>query len=248
MRHTLTPVVSATRAFSEKAVQVAAGADAGPMIRAACVLERLPIVMPPPPAWEVDYKQWVWEWRTSQNYYKTLPKTKKQEQRAGKALDAAAKAEQESAGSPQQGVPAPGSCLTKADATGDLRTMKRKLDQKLFLLVRGTDRSEQRKWAFPHAEHMESETIRETGERALKAELGDQVPAIFIGNAPMAHFDMLQDDRVVRTFFMLAQAINDPWDVNAFAQQGKNEYAWVTVEEMKDMLEPGMLALAKMML
>mmetsp|Transcript_31378 Transcript_31378/g.102337 ORF Transcript_31378/g.102337 Transcript_31378/m.102337 type:complete len:194 (+) Transcript_31378:29-610(+) len=66
----------------------------------------------------------------------------------------------------------------------DVRSLNRKLDTFLFLVVKGSDG----RWRFPEAPHQDGETMRNTAERALHETVGDALVTYTIGNAPMAHF------------------------------------------------------------
>ena len=58
----------------------------------------------------------------------------------------------------------------EADRTGDRRTVQRRLDRHLYLLLKrkkGTGGSGSEEWFFPHVAHNATETIRETCERGM---------------------------------------------------------------------------------
>lgn len=166
-------------------------------IYAAVVLERLPVVRSPPPEWEAEYKAWAEQQRLQRGFYKQYPETAKKVLRQ-KDDDA--------------GAFNPVPVETAADGIGDVSTMKRKLREKLVLLVKQRDSaipadSESSSgggsggakgskgagaggaWAFPHVQHKEGETIRATAERALQ-ECAGVAEVFFIGNAPMAHHEL----------------------------------------------------------
>ncbi|KAG2498162.1 hypothetical protein HYH03_003919 [Edaphochlamys debaryana] len=129
---------------------------------------------------------------------------------------------------------------TAADASGDVRTMRRRLAESLYLVVRGgagaaaaggggSSGAGTGGWDFPAVAHKEGESISDTAQRALASAIGRAHPVLFIGAAPMAH---LRAQPKGTTFFLLAQAIDDPWDVRLAAGAAASEFAWVTKQEL----------------
>ncbi|KXZ44289.1 hypothetical protein GPECTOR_70g520 [Gonium pectorale] len=147
-------------------------------------------------------------------------------------------------------VPVP--TVTGADARGDLRSMRRCLTDSLYLLVRNAAAATAATggrtgataaggksgaaasgdagggWGFPTAAHTGEESISDTAHRALFSSLSRSHPVYFIGNAPMAHLPARPKGN---TFFLLAQAVDDPWDTKV-ATAGAQEYAWLTKQEL----------------
>ncbi len=140
--------------------------------------------------------------------------------------------------------------------------MRRKLGERLLLLVKhvapapGTSSG----WGFPTVQHREGETVRAAAERALREAIGPAA-VFFIGNAPMGHLEVgpspasasggaaaaaapAHGDMV---FFLLAQVVNDPWEVQVSA--GAELHAWVTKSELEQyLLDAHLLDLANRML
>ncbi|KAI8465695.1 MAG: hypothetical protein J3K34DRAFT_525166 [Monoraphidium minutum] len=250
----------------------AAGGGAGGPIYAAVVLERLPVARGPPPEWEADYMAWAEARRLARGFYKEYPaQAKKQRQKDDDA---------------DSFKPVP--IETPADRSGDVRTMKRSLREKLVLLVKqngsalgpsrgggGGGGSGGGGWAFPHVAAREGEAVRAAAERALREAAGP-AEAFFIGNAPMAHYPLpphgggggggassgkegsgsgggggaraLHTSAAVASssgdgggsgggavFFMLAQVVNDPWDLDLSPAFG-SDHAWVAAGELGDYL------------
>uniref|UniRef100_A0A383V7P6 Large ribosomal subunit protein mL46 N-terminal domain-containing protein n=1 Tax=Tetradesmus obliquus TaxID=3088 RepID=A0A383V7P6_TETOB len=169
-----------------------------PSIFAACVLERLPVVKSPPPAWEAEYKAWTQLRQMNEQLIKQYP-----------ALDKKQKTRDDSEQGELKLVPT----VTKADESGAASTMKRRLADKLVLLVKARNPAAaaaaaaaagsvsgaaaataaaaegQAVWTFPTAEHKAGESIKEAAERALKEAIGPS-QVYFVGNSPMAHLDL----------------------------------------------------------
>ena len=133
------------------------------------IVERLPWVAPLPEPWEAEYQQWSDERR--QKFLKKLPeslvnpKADFEERDAGEVFD-----------------PAPRE--TEADKTGDQRTMHRKLDEFLFLVVQDAKSGE---WGFPRREHADGETMREVARQAMEEAVespADPCPPVRAPSAP----------------------------------------------------------------
>lgn len=85
---------------------------------------------------------------------------------------------------------------TAADRSGDRKTTHRRLDQRIFMLIKKKNGN----WEFPHVELQQGENTRTGAERALKEVLGDgdgNFQPYFVGNAPAGHIALTNGD----TFF-----------------------------------------------
>ncbi|GLI69204.1 hypothetical protein VaNZ11_013777 [Volvox africanus] len=85
-------------------------------------------------------------------------------------------------------------------------------------------------WGFPVAANAGEESISDTAQRALHSVIGRSHPVFFVGKAPMAHLTAPQ--RRGKTFFMLAQAVDDPWGLRIVEGSPAKDYAWVTKQEL----------------
>lgn len=127
----------------------------------------------------------------------------------------------------------PASRITDADKSGDQRSLDRKLDSSLYLLVKQNIAGREH-WVLPQATWEDGETLRQTAERALSSVCGD-VQANVLGNAPcaVAKYEPPSnaEDQPIKLFFYKA------WhrDGNVNTEKGlASDYVWVTREEMKD--------------
>ncbi|MQM16157.1 hypothetical protein Taro_049111 [Colocasia esculenta] len=70
-----------------------------------------------------------------------------------------------------------------------LRSLKRALDRRLYLLLYGNAYGSSNKpcWHFPEKAYESEETMRKCAESALKSVIGDLSHTYFVGNSPMAH-------------------------------------------------------------
>ena len=88
---------------------------------------------------------------------------------------------------PEESQFSPASRETPADVSGDARTLKRKLDQFLFLVVRD---AATKTWGFPRLVNPEdgATTMRATAKAAMDACVGDSIETFLVGNAPAGHW------------------------------------------------------------
>ena len=138
------------------------------------IVERLPVVTPEPEAWEVEYRSWSEERRAK--FLRELPND---------LVDP--KGEFEELVDPEESRFTPASRETPADVSGDERTLKRKLDQFLFLVVRDAATNA---WGFPRLVNPEdgATTMRATAKAAMDACVGDSIETFLVGNAPAGHW------------------------------------------------------------
>lgn len=130
---------------------------------------------------------------------------------------------------------------TDADKENDLRSLNRKLDKKLFLVVKQKlDNFEQ--WILPQGDNVLEESMRETAERTLGQVCGDNMESTFLGNAPCGYykhkFSKTYKEKLSangqKIFFFRAE--HSTGDVTL--GDHISDYKWLTVEEMKDYLTP----------
>ncbi|KAL4856353.1 39S ribosomal protein L46 [Chlorella vulgaris] len=181
-----------------------------------CVFERLPVVIPYDPEWEQEHRAWQHSLR--EKYYKILPKDFVEQKETEALAD----------GEGSRYEPAPR--ITEADKTNDRRSLKRRLDQRLFMLVRPKGGGGGAAWTLPQQENQESETMRQTAERAL-AEAVDvsAVQPYFVGNAPAGHL------------IKGVPALKD--------SSGFSEHVWVAKDELPEYVQqPELLQLLQKML
>ena len=138
------------------------------------IVERLPVVTPEPEAWEVEYRSWSEERRAK--FLRELPND---------LVDP--KGEFEELVDPEESRFTPASRETPADVSGDARTLERKLDQFLFLVVRDAATNA---WGFPRLVNPEdgATTMRATAKAAMDACVGDSIETFLVGNAPAGHW------------------------------------------------------------
>lgn len=144
----------------------------------------------------------------------------------------------------------PGPRITEADLKNDLHSLRRKLDKKLFLIVKEKPNATNKEpgnspWRFPEGIRQGDETLRQIAEASLLKETGTKLETYFVGNAPITfHTRELSDNQQkqfkaygAKTFFQYAYFLNG----NVTLDSSLADYAWVTRDELKDYLSPSVL-------
>ncbi|KAL4440471.1 hypothetical protein ABPG75_003472 [Micractinium tetrahymenae] len=207
------------------ALSASAAAAASGKLMGAVVFERLPVVIPEEPEWELDYRQWQQAVRAK--YMKQLP---------SEFINAKESELTDEAGPKYEPAPR----ITEADKANDRRSLKRRLDQRLFMLVRPKGGS----WSLPQQENQEGETMRQTAERALAAAVDTEaVQPYFVGNAPAGHVEA--DGATL--FFHRCQLIQGTPVLRG--SSGLGEHVWVAKDELGEYIDrPQLLDLLQKML
>ena len=172
--------------------------------------------MPQLPQWEVDYADWQDSFMRKR--FKSIPKEfiedrKTAEEQAGPSAEA-------------RWQPAP--LETAADRSGDRTTTRRRLDQRIFFLVK----NKTGQWEFPHATLSDGETTRTAAERALHEVLGAEgFQPYFVGNAPAGHVALPSGT----FFFHLCQLIHGKPSLHSSGQY--REVAWAAKDELGEYIK-----------
>lgn len=194
--------------------------QAAPPLHSACVFERLPVVMPAPPAWEVEYA--AWQAALMARKLKTVPPALADERRAAAEPGVAPSAE-------ERWRPAP--LETAADRSGDRATTRRRLDQRIFMLAR---RAGGGGWELPGVALGPGETTRAGAERALRDALGEGgFEPYFVGNAPAGHVPLPGGGGIL--FLHRCQLVGGAPALTAGARWG--EVVWAAKDELGDYIE-----------
>lgn len=119
----------------------------------------------------------------------------------------------------------------KVDA--DQSRSDRMMDRSLFLVVRKP--RDRHAWQFPQGKSEGEESLRQTAERELKEECGDELRTWFVGQAPVAHMKYEYPDQKesCTVFFMKSNWLGGDVQVD-----GKEivEHAWVTKDELSQLV------------
>jgi large subunit ribosomal protein L46 len=231
----------AARALAAAAAAAEPSASAAAAIHVAVVFERLPVIMPPPAEWEAEYMAWA-DARAAAAA-KPLPPL---------FTDAKASAADAAGGGAARWAPAPRE--TAADAAGDRASLRRRLDQRLFMLVRGgSGGGGGGGWGFPRVALRPGETTRAGAERALAKALGPDAGGVqpyFVGNAPAGHAPLSGSDAAGAgglLFFHRCQLVKGTPALAAGAAW--RELLWAARDELGEYVEsPEQLALLRLML
>ncbi|NXT18823.1 RM46 protein, partial [Syrrhaptes paradoxus] len=130
--------------------------------------------------------------------------------------------------------------ITDADKSNNRKSLNRKLDSNLMLLVKQKIGNKEL-WLLPQVEWQPGETLRSTAERAMATFLGDHVQAKTLGNAPYGIYKY-KFPRAIRTEDNVGAKV---FFFKAFLQSSdlsqaelKEDHLWVTKDELGDYLKP----------
>ncbi|PWN46739.1 hypothetical protein IE53DRAFT_391101 [Violaceomyces palustris] len=116
---------------------------------------------------------------------------------------------------------------TKADEVNDTRSLERKLDRTLYLLVKNNAGGKDSEWDFPKRklDLQAKESLHQAAPKAVKESLGKDMDIWMITNSPVGHFNQ----RDQKTYFMRAHIIaGQPKQANG------TDYKWLTKEEVRE--------------
>ncbi|XP_014673023.1 PREDICTED: 39S ribosomal protein L46, mitochondrial-like isoform X2 [Priapulus caudatus] len=128
---------------------------------------------------------------------------------------------------------------TEADNTNNRRSLKRKLDRKLFLVVK-QKLGKNEEWVFPMGANKDGQSLRETAVATLSSTCGEDVKAQVNGNAPVGFYKYKLPSGSATTdgyfgakiFFYQAQFLGGvPKNGNGIV-----DHLWLTQEEMAQLL------------
>jgi hypothetical protein len=144
----------------------------------------MPIIMKAPEQWEKD----MWELSERKDDETLLPFPTNSELFKPSSVEAMERADLEKQDPLHPDFRTIGgfqmaSRTTEADRTGDRKSRERKLDSRLFLLVK-KDRDEHA-WQFAQGGRDDGETMRQCAEREGREELGKNLELHFASNAPV---------------------------------------------------------------
>ncbi|XP_050412573.2 39S ribosomal protein L46, mitochondrial [Patella vulgata] len=128
--------------------------------------------------------------------------------------------------------------ITEADKTDDRRSLERKLDEKLILIVK-QKLGNTEKWILPQSSWVSGESMRETATRALKSSCGEVIESVFYGNAPCGFYKynypktVNKETRGSKIFFFKAKYKEGEVTIN---KDNVIDYLWVTKTELIDYL------------
>ncbi|KAM3443957.1 hypothetical protein NHJ13734_001681 [Beauveria thailandica] len=131
-------------------------------------------------------------------------------------------------------APAPLPRTTAADERNDVRRLDRKLDQTLYLVVKGEDG-----WGFPADVLAESENLHVAAKRVLEQAAGVNMNTWIVGRVPVAHVvdePALAADGAVqkkgrKTFFLRGRIMAGQADLKDNAL-GYTDFKWLTRDEL----------------
>ncbi|KAI0822610.1 39S mitochondrial ribosomal protein L46-domain-containing protein [Trametes gibbosa] len=141
----------------------------------------------------------------------------------------------------EEPVEPPAPRVHESDNTGDVKSLDRKGERNLYLLVRGKDHTGKQVWRFPQGGLQEGELLHKAASRDLEAECGINMDTWIVGKKPIAvHQPSLSESTKktlggeMYTFFLKAHIL-----AGQVRPDGKNvtDFAWLTKEEIEPRVE-----------
>lgn len=132
-----------------------------------------------------------------------------------------------------------GSRLTEADEKNDNKSLKRKLEDNLVLVIKQKLGHEDF-WILPQGLWTDGEQLRETAERIIKESFGSNMNVRFYGNAPCGFYkykypkEKREQSKIegAKIFFFKATLLNG----NIEKKDTWLDYEWATVQELNNRL------------
>ncbi|KZT56500.1 hypothetical protein CALCODRAFT_518057 [Calocera cornea HHB12733] len=123
--------------------------------------------------------------------------------------------------------------VSEADRTGDVRSLNRKGDRSLYLLLKTARES---RWRFPQGQALKGEALHKAAERDLIQECGRNMHFWIVGRQPVGVFQREgpikgEGDKVFffKGHIMAGQAVGSTENIQ--------DFAWLTMEEIGERLE-----------
>jgi large subunit ribosomal protein L46 len=186
-------------------------------------------------------------------------KKKKEKKGAAEAEDEEAKAKRERESRAEelrkanetQSAELYGPRITEADKANDRKSLYRKLDKKLFLIVKR--QRDQHTWQFPQGDWVKGEVIRESGQRQFVEKFSSDLDVYFAGNCPQGvyGYEFPRDVQKklnaygAKVFFLYGYYVKGSIKI---MDDNIVDYLWVTKEELAEYLDPETYKFAAQML
>jgi large subunit ribosomal protein L46 len=206
-------------------------------MRVAAMVERLPVVQPDIPDWEMDYMQ-------LRAYLDTYGKEYPPET-GFMAPDAPEHHIVETHEEMLAGLPfTPAPRETEHDHSGNVKTLDRRLKTRVYLAVQSDAEGNKTgpRWTLPSVVPKNEETLLQAAQRAVSDAAGDQLTLWCPGNAPMAVNFRVYNKNLPeefrgnyygeKIFYYRVQWDSGDVDESACLKNGFKDYAWLTREEI----------------
>jgi len=134
--------------------------------------------------------------------------------------------------------------VTEADKAGDEKSLNRKLQNTLYLIVKGSEG----RWSFPTSGLVGKENLHEAAERILVQSGGVNMNTWVVGNVPIGHYNykfpkaILNKEKGVeeqgeKTFFMKARIMAGQANL-AENKLGLADFKWLSKDEIEKTVSP----------
>ncbi|OCH95296.1 hypothetical protein OBBRIDRAFT_884121 [Obba rivulosa] len=131
--------------------------------------------------------------------------------------------------------------VSEADKKGDVRSLDRRMDRNLYLLVHAKDQKGKPRWRFPQGGREHGELLHEAAKRDLFAECGDHMDAWIVSRNPIGVYEPplpadTEAEVIPKTYIFFYKAHILAGQVQP---DGKNilDFAWLTKEELESRVD-----------
>ncbi|KAJ1814039.1 hypothetical protein GGH91_005371 [Coemansia sp. RSA 2671] len=111
---------------------------------------------------------------------------------------------------------------TEADAAGDQRSLERRLDRTLYLVVKDA----KGEWVLPQGSVNDEELLHQAARRNLKEMCGGNMSVWMVGNGPVGHSESAE----ASTFYVKGHILAGQPNANT---ELASEFKWITREEIE---------------
>ncbi|OMH79937.1 Glycogen [starch] synthase [Zancudomyces culisetae] len=115
---------------------------------------------------------------------------------------------------------------TASDVSNDLRSLERKLDRTLYLLVKYNG-SKEKDWVFPEFDLGQEKSLFKCLVNNVNTQCGGNLDAWIVGRGPIGHF--VEKDKKV--FFLKAHLLAGSVQLN---KKALSDYVWITKQEIQE--------------
>ncbi|GAA5989591.1 hypothetical protein JCM11641_002757 [Rhodosporidiobolus odoratus] len=136
--------------------------------------------------------------------------------------------------------------VSEADEKGDLRSLERKADRTLYLVLK--KERDEHSWQFPQGAVEAGESLADAAKRELLEEVGENVDVWQVGRVPAGameykfpqeHVKKFPGKEAARVFFLPHRILRGQVHLGpAQKKEGIVDFAWLTKEEVKDKVDP----------
>lgn len=221
-------------------------------IRVAMVLERMPIITPDLEQFEIDYIKL--EEELEERFGVDLPNEYYTDKEEDKAAEEAERLLRERLGIKDEKEQEMKREImprrSEADRTNNRRSLSRRMDLPLYMLVKKKGSTSERPWTFPEGPYEANFAPRAVAYRVFQQQAGKDIDIELLGNAPIGHVERVfekknpSDPHGEKLFFFRGLYMGGELELAPDIE----DYLWIAREELHEYVAPDVAELAQRML